>query len=91
MKPITKKLAAEKIRARLERRLANLLECEVGDLPKMKIGTMSHALFLLEGDSETMGGFHTTMGWLNQILGHEVVWDIEPKSEETETPTVIVN
>jgi hypothetical protein len=89
---VDKKLAAEKIRARLERRLATFLSCEVGDLPRMKIGTLTHTLFLLEGDQETIGGFHTTMGGLNQILGHEIVWDIEtPKTEEAETPKVVVN
>ena len=43
-------LAAEKIRVRLEKRLATFLACEVGDLPRMKLGTLTHTLFLLEGD-----------------------------------------
>jgi hypothetical protein len=87
-----KKLAAEKIRARLERRLANFLGCEAGDLPRMKLGTLVHTLFLLWGDSEELGGFHTSMGGVMQILSHEIVWDIEtPKAEEAETPKVVVN
>ena len=80
-----KKLAAEKIRARLERRLATFLGCEVGELPHMKIGTLIHTLFLLWGDSEELGGFHTSMGGVIQILSHEIVWEIEPKETE-ETP-----
>ncbi len=86
-----KKLAAEKIRARLERRLATFLACEVGDLPRLKIGTLVHTLFLLLGDSEELGGFNTSMGGLMQILSHEILWDIEPKTEEAETPKVVVN
>ena len=86
-----KKLAAERIRARLERRLATFLACEVGDLPRMKIGTLIHTSFLLWGDGEELGGFHSTMSGVLQILSNEIVWDIEPKVEEAETPKVVVN
>ncbi len=87
-----KKLAAEKIRARLEKRLATFLVCEVGDLPRMKIGTLIHTAFLLWGDGEELGGFHSTMSGVLQILSNEIVWDIEtPKTEEAETPKVVVN
>jgi hypothetical protein len=88
---VDKKLAAEKIRARLEKRLATFLACEVGELPRMKIGTLTHTLFLLEGDQETIGGFHTTMGGLNQILGHEIVWDIEVKNEEEKEKAQVIH
>jgi hypothetical protein len=66
---VDKKLAAEKIRARLERRLATFLCCEVADLPRLKIGTLVHTLFLIDGMEETIGGFHTTMSGVVQILG----------------------
>ena len=85
-----KKLAAEKIRARLEKRLATFLGCEVGDLPRLKIGTLIHTLFLLLGDTEELGGFHTTMAGVLQILGHEIVWDIETKETE-EMPREVVH
>jgi hypothetical protein len=88
---VDKKLAAEKIRARLERRLATFLACEAGDLPRFKIGTLVHTLFLLLGDSEELGGFHTSMDGVLKILGNEIVWDIGPKAEEAETPKVVVN
>jgi len=88
---VDKKLASEKIRARLERRLATFLGCEASELPRMKIGTLIHTLFLLWGDSEELGGFHTSMGAVLQILSNEIVWDVEPKSEEAETPKVVVN
>lgn len=80
-----KKLAAEKIRARLEKRLATFLGCELRELPRMKLGTLVHTLFLLWGDSEELGGFHTSMAGMVQVLSHEIVWDIEPKETE-ETP-----
>jgi hypothetical protein len=89
---VDKKLAAERIRARLERRIAAFLGCEVGDLPRMKIGTLVHTSFLLWGDSEELGGFHSTMAGVLQILGAELVWDVEAKVEEVETPkAVLVN
>jgi hypothetical protein len=88
---VDKKLAAEKIRARLERRLATFLGCEVGDLPRMKIGTLIHTSFLLWGDGEELGGFHSTMMGVLQILGNEVVWDAEPKVEEATPKAVVVN
>ena len=87
-----KKLAAEKIRARLEKRLATFLGCELGELPRMKLGTLVHTLFLLWGDSEELGGFHTSMAGMMQILSHEMVWDIEPKVEEAEeTPKEVIH
>ena len=87
-----KKLAAEKIRARLEKRLATFLVCEVGDLPRLKLGELVHLSFLLWGDGEELGGFHSTMSGVLQILSNEIVWDIEtPKTEEAETPKVVVN
>ena len=86
-----KKVAAEKIRARLEKRLAAFLFCEVGDLPRMKLGTLVHTLFLLLGDSEELGGFHTSMDGVLQLVGREMVWDIELKAEEAETPREVIN
>ena len=89
---MNKELAAEKIRARLERRVATFLGCEVEDLPRMKIGTLVHTLFLLFGDTEDLGGFSTSMFGVLQILGNETVWDVEPKVEETEKlKAVVVN
>jgi hypothetical protein len=89
---VDKKIAAEKIRTRLEKRLANFLGCEVGDLPRMKLGTLVHTLFLMLGDSEELGGFHTSMDGVLQLVGREIVWDIvETKPEETETPKVVIN
>jgi hypothetical protein len=87
---VDKKLAAQKIRARLERRIATFLGCEVGDLPRMKIGTLVHTLFLLFGDTEDLWGFSTSMSAVLQLLSNEVVWDIEAKAEEAETPKVVV-
>jgi hypothetical protein len=57
----------------------------------MKLGTLVHTLFLLLGDSEELGGFHTSMDGLLQLVGREIVWDIEPKVEEAETPKVVIN
>jgi len=89
---VDKKLAAEKIRARLERRLAIFLGCEVGDLPRMKLGTLIHTSFLLWGDGEELGGFHSSMDGVLQLVGREIMWEIEtPKTEDAETPKVVVN
>jgi hypothetical protein len=89
---VDKKIAAEKIRARLEKRLANFLGCEVGDLPRMKIGTLINTLFLLLGDTHELGGYFASMDGTSKILGNEIVWDIEtPKAEEAETPKVVIN
>jgi len=87
---VDKKHVAEKIRARLEKRLATFLGCESRELPRMKLGTLVHTLFLLWGDSEELGGFHTSMAGMIQILNHEIVWDIEPKETE-ETPRGVIN
>jgi hypothetical protein len=86
-----KKLAADKIRARLEKRLANFLQCEVGDLPRFKIGTLINTLFLFLGDTHELGGYFASMDGVLKILGNEIVWDIESKAEEAETPKVVIN
>jgi hypothetical protein len=85
---VDNKLAAQKIRARLERRLATFLGCEVGDLPRMKLGTLIHASFLLWGDSEELGGFHTSMHAVMQLCGHEIVWEVEEQKEPV-SPVVV--
>ena len=86
-----KKIAAEKIRALLEGRVARLLGCEPSELSHMKIGTLAHFLFLLVGDSEVMPGFNTAMSALRLLIGFDLMWDVEPKAEEAETPKVAVN
>ena len=89
---MNKKQVAERIRARLSKRIAFLLGCEPHELPRIKLGTLVHLAFLLAGDSEELGGFNTSMGAVLQLLGHEIVWDIEPKEESEETvPREIIN
>jgi hypothetical protein len=82
---VDKKLAAEKIRARLQKRLATFLGCEMGNLSRLRLGELAHTMFLLHGDEETMGGFSPTMHAMTQILGREILWEL-PKVEEVETP-----
>ena len=72
---------AGKIRSILERRVAQELECKPSDLQRIKIGTLVHFLFLLKGSSEELGGLHTSMSAVLQLLGHEIVWDVTPKEE----------
>jgi hypothetical protein len=86
-----KKVAAERIRAHLKIRVSRLLGCEPADLPSMKIGAMAHFLFLLIGDGETMPGFNTALSALKDLIGSDLMWDVEPKTEEVETPKVVVN
>jgi hypothetical protein len=90
---VDKRLAAERIRARLERRLATFLACEVRDLPRLRLGELVHTSFLLWGDGEEMGGFNPTMHAITQVLSREILWE-QPKVEE-ETPKteekVVVN
>jgi hypothetical protein len=87
-----KDFMAEKIRQSLECRVAEALECKPSDLPRIKIGTLVHFLFLLKGSSEELGGFHTSMSAVLQLLGHETVWDIEQKEvNEGSAPEEIVN
>ena len=86
-----KTLVAEKIRARLEKRIADVLECRPSELPRLKLGTCLHFLFLLKGDSEEIGGFHTSMAALLQLVGHNLTWDIEEEENEESTPQGVIN
>jgi hypothetical protein len=88
---VDKKLAAERIRARLENRLATFLACEVKDLPRMKIGTLIHTLFLLLGDVEELGGFYASMSGVLQIVSHELVCDIEAKNEDEKEKAQVIH
>ena len=88
-----KKLAAEKIRALLEGRIARLLGCEPSELPRLKVGSMAHFLFLMVGDSEVMPGFNTAMSTLRDLIGFELMWSVD-KTEEAkveEAPKVVIN
>ena len=79
-----KKVAAERIRARLENRLARFLACEVKDLPPLRLGELIHTSFLLWGDSEELGGFNATLHSVAEIVSRDILWEL-PKTEETET------
>jgi len=81
---LDKKLAAENIRARLEKRIASILGCNPQHLPRIKLGTLAHFVFLLEGDQETLGGFHTTMRAFLSLVGFDLLWDVESKEEDKE-------
>jgi hypothetical protein len=48
-------------------------------------------VFLLKGSSEDLGGFSTSIHALLDILGPELVWDLETKEEEAPTPKEIIN
>ena len=85
-----KRFAAERIRARLENRLAKFLACDAKDLPPLRLGELVHVSFLFWGDGEEMGGFNPTIHAIVDIVGREILWEL-PKSErteETETPKV---
>jgi len=90
-----KRVAAERIRARLENRLAKFLACDAKDLPPLRLGELIHTSFLLWGDGEEMGGFNPTIHAIVEIVGREILWE-SPKSEEseeTETPKaeIVIN
>jgi hypothetical protein len=57
----------------------------------MKIGTLINTLFLRHGDTHELGGYFASMDGVLKILGNEIVRDIEPKTEEAETPKVVIN
>lgn len=86
-----KQLAAKHIRKNLERRLAQLLGCKPHELPRMRLGTLVHFLFLLIGDQEEMGGFRTSMSGILQLVGHEIVWGDEKTDESRETISEVIN
>jgi hypothetical protein len=87
---VDKHAAARRIRKRLEQRLANFLGCESHDLAPLKLGTLIHALFLFEGDTEVLPGFNTAMGAILQLLGKDIVWmDVSEKTEESEEKVVV--
>jgi hypothetical protein len=83
---VDKKIAATKIRTLLERRIAEILECQPPELPYMKLGVLVHFAFLLKGNSHELGGFGASMDAVLKTLGNDIVWDIEPKREEAEAP-----
>ena len=84
-----KRVVADKIRTLLEARLVRLLGCEAGDLHSMKLGSLAHFLFLLIGDSETMGGFNTSLTTLRDLVGYELMWSVKETANAEEK--VVIN
>jgi len=41
---------------------------------------------LLHGDNHELGGYFASMDGVLKVLSNEIVWEIEPKTEEAETP-----
>jgi hypothetical protein len=85
-----KKLAAERIRARLENRLAKFLSCDAKDLPPLRLGELVNVSFLFWGDGEELGGFNATLHSVAEIVSRDILWELpKPKElEETENPKV---
>ena len=85
-----KQKAATKIRTLLERRIAEILECQPSELPYMTLGVLVHFAFLLKGNSHELGGFGASMEAVLKTLGNDIAWGVEPKTEaETAKPEVI--
>jgi hypothetical protein len=84
---MNRELAAQKTRSCLESRIASILECQPSDLPHLKLGSLLDFAFLLKGHSEELGGFHTSMHALLDLLGHEIVSEVEPKEGAQESPS----
>jgi hypothetical protein len=85
-----RKLAADKIRALLEKRIAEILGCQPSELPYMKLAVLLHFAFLLKGNSHELGGFGASMEAVLTTLGNDIAWGVEPKEEaETAKPEVI--
>jgi hypothetical protein len=38
-----------------------------------------------------MPGFNTALSALKDLIGSDLMWDVELKTEEVETPKVVVN
>jgi len=88
---LDKRVASEKLRTCLEKRLAAFFSCDVGSLPRLRLGEIVHLMFLLWGSEETLGGFHGSINAVLQLIGREILWEaVEPKAEETE-PKVVIN
>jgi hypothetical protein len=87
---VDKKLAADKIRAMLEKRIAETLGCQPSELPYMRLGVLVHFAFLFKRNSHELGGFGASMEAVLKTLGNDIVWNVEPKTEaETAKPEVI--
>ena len=83
-------ISAQKIRALLEKRIAEILGCQPSELPYMNLAVLVHFAFLLKGNSHELGGFGASMEAVLKTLGNDIAWGVEPKEEaETAKPEVI--
>ena len=83
-------ISAQKIRALLEKRIAEILGCQPSELPYMNLAVLVHFAFLLKGNSHELGGFGASMEAVLKTLGNDIAWGVEPKTEaETAKPEVI--
>ena len=82
-----RRVIAAALRKHLERRLASQLDCAVEDLRSLKLGTLVHLLFVICGDLESIGGFHTTIHGFIALVG-DVLWEpVEVEETEAEGTT----
>jgi hypothetical protein len=52
---------------------------------------LAHFLFLLIGDSETMGGFNMSLTTLKDLVGYELMWSVKEAANAEEAPKVVIN
>jgi len=79
---IDQKIAADRLRFILEKRISRALGCKSEDLPRLKLGILVHTAFLIL-DEECVGGFNATIAGVLELVGSQNLWrDVSEASEE---------
>ncbi len=87
---IDQKVAADRIRHHVSRRLAFLLDCKSEDFKREKLGSLIHLLFVLIGDTEEISGFGSSIRVVLNLVGPEIVWATPETEEDTEEKKPVV-
>ena len=72
---------ARKIRYHLERRIADVLECEQADLPPSSLGNLFSLLMTLIGDTQSISAVSPTLHVMYELIGKNAVWS-EPEAPQ---------
>lgn len=86
-----KRKVATCLRQHLEHRLSSALGCEPHDFKSVKLGWLIHLAFLVHGDQESISGFTTSIRTVVDLLGPDIVWEIEPKPMPEPPEKIVVN
>ena len=79
----------QKLIAITRQRIADVLTCQLDDLPELPLGRAINLLFLIRGEAVTIGEYGATMASVYAVVG-DLLWKLPSEFVKQESTQVFV-